>query len=377
MRNWCTSTYVTSTQGSELPSTPSFGNDDLIATLRAFPFAGLDSDLSDSERFARGVAQALRAWIKSNPDEIGSHAVFLLRPEVPESLKAKEIAAFYGLDDGETDVTRGLWFVGAPVVRGFRLVVADSFDGMFPQVVDAGLGDDIAVAFRNTQTGPILRYYPNGLADPETRVVMSLGEKPVELDKILEVVSVVHRSTLLTPSGHHGGAKLWSNPDGHFPVRHVEAEIQAYLRAGLSTGLPLCRINAEQNLVAGRLDLEIEELDPTSKTFARHAILELKVLRSFGSTGRKTSKPATERWVDEGVDQAHTYRIERNARSAALCCFDMRTNVGDKACLKKIETKAAALDVRVEAWPLYPKAKPFRADAAQSALSAGSQPDQT
>ncbi len=149
------------------------------------------------------------------------------------------------------------------------------------------------------------------------------------------------------------------------------------MRTGLCVGMPLCQINLEQNLIAGRLDLEIDELDPTSLTFVRHAVLELKVLRSFGSTGASTSASQTEKWVSEGVDQAHAYRDERSARAGALCCFDMRVNAGDKTCIKKVRGKADGLKVVVKSWPLYPDVKFYRAAVATDALSAGSPPTTT
>lgn len=360
-----------------MPSPSAFTDAELKGTINSFPFAGVDSNLSEEERFARGVAQVVRSWLLTNPGKDGSHSVFLLQPTVPDSLKDKDQARYYALDDGETDVTSGLWFVGHPVIQGVRLDAAESFDDMFPHVVDAGLGGHAAVTFRHTSVGPVLRYYPNGLGDPDNRVRMTLADTAVELDQILALIDLVHSLTLVTPPGHQGGAKLWQNRAKRYPVRNVEVAIQAYLRLGLSVGLPLCRINQEQTLIAGRLDLEIEELTPDTSNVARHAILELKVLRTYGSTGISTSKPATEKWVSDGVDQAFTYRKERSAKRAALCCFDMRVNVGDDACLKRVETKAKKLDVVVLAWPLYPDVKYYRAAGVSAALSASSPPVQT
>ncbi|QCX26113.1 hypothetical protein [Nocardioides jishulii] len=355
-----------------MPNSPDFDDAVLLGTLDSFPFAGVDSDLSDEERFARGVAQVLRAWLRAHQDETGSHAVFLLQASPPDELADLPRETFFALDDGETDVTSGMWFVGPPVIRGTRFETQASFDEMFPAVVSAGVGDVAAVTYRKTARGPMLRFYPHGLSDPERAMSMRLAESAVDLSKVFELVDIVHRSTLVTPSGHQGGAKLWKNREKHYPVRHVEVEIQAYLRTGLSVGLPLCRINPEQNLVAGRLDLEIEELDPTTRQVSRPAILELKVIRSFGSTGASTSNSQTEKWLSEGVDQAHAYREERSARAGALCCFDMRVNPTDEACFKKVESKASGLKVAVKSWPLYPDVKLFRAAGATTALSAGS-----
>lgn len=359
-----------------MPSGEGFADADLAETLKAFPYAGADADLPEAERFARGVAQAVRARLRAYPNDVGSHAAFVLQPRVPEPL-VDDAVEFYALDDGETDVTTGLWFVSESVIQGSRVDGPDDFDDMFRQVKAAGLGALPAVTFRNVAAGPLLRYYPHGLDDAETKVPMSVGGAPVDLDEILEIVDVVHRSTLVTPSAHQGGAKLWKNRSKFHPVRHVETEIQAYLRLGLSVGLPLCRINPEQNSEAGRLDLEVEELDRVTNTVARHAILELKVLRSFGSTGAATSSAATDDWVDSGVEQAFAYRKLRGARRAALCCFDMRKNAGDDACFTKVESKAKGLDVQLASWPLYPDVKFYRSAMARSVLSEGSPPSPT
>lgn len=358
-------------------SSEGFEDAELLGTLSSFPFAGADSELSDDERFARGVAQVVRAWLRSHPTAVGSHSVFLLHATLPEDMDETESERFYALDDGESDVTTGIWFVGPPVITGTKVDAPESFDAMFPAVVEAGLGDCAAVTYRHTASGPVLRFYPRGLAEAEHVVSMTLSNTAVDLGKILEIVGIVHRSTLVTPSGHQGGAKLWQNRTKYHPVRHVEVEIQAYLRTGLSVGLPLCRINPEQNLVAGRLDLEIEELDPETRKVSRHAVLELKVLRTYGSTGSTTSGTQTEKWISDGVEQAYAYREERAARESALCCFDMRKDPTDDACLKKVEKKAHDLKVVVASWPLYPDTKLYRAAGATAALSAGSPPATT
>jgi len=211
-----------------LPSTPGFDDADLLGTLTSFPFAGVDSDLSADERFARGVAQAVRACLRAHPGREGSHAVFLLEPSVPERLPTGSGVPYFALDDGETDVTSGMWFVGPPVICGVRVDAPATFDEMFPAVVAAGLGEVIAVTYRLTKAGPTLRYYPHGLGDPERKVSMTLSDNTVDLAKILELIDIVHRSILVTPSGHQGGAKLWQDRSKHHPVRHVEVEIQAY-----------------------------------------------------------------------------------------------------------------------------------------------------
>lgn len=350
-------------RGCKLRSTDAFGDAELLNTVSHFPFAGVDAELPEGERFCREVARTYRAWLGAHPTKVGSHAVFLLMPAVPIGLQRADRKVAYALDDGETDVTHGMWFVGPAVMSGTQLAGSATFDDIFPEVIAAGAGDVPAVTYRNTTAGPVLRYYPQGLTDPDNRIRIDIAEQSVDLALILAEVDRVHRGVLITPPAHAGGAKLWATPSKRYPVRQVEIAIQSYVRAGLSIALPHCRINAEQNLDAGRLDLEVEQLTRKPGTFVRHAILELKVLRSFGSTGTPTSAAATEKWVSDGVDQAYAYREERGALRSALCCFDMRVELGDPECLEKIEAKAKATAVEVRSWPIYADLKQYRAAA--------------
>jgi hypothetical protein len=112
--------------------------------------------------------------------------------------------------------------------------------------------------------------------------------------------------------------------------------------------------------MSGRLDLEIEEPLMQAGEFVRHAILELKVLRSFGSTGSSVSKTEIRKIVKEGVEQAASYREERDAHASALCCFDMRTKSTRKKCFHGIQASAKKRDVKLRVWPIFASAKEFR-----------------
>lgn len=103
--------------------------------------------------------------------------------------------------------------------------------------------------------------------------------------------------------------------------------------------------------------------------FVRHAILELKVLRSFGSTGTSVSETEIRKIVKEGVEQAAAYRVEREAHASALCCFDMRTKSARKKCFHGVQATAQKRDVKLCVWPIFANAKEYR-EAMQSKSSA-------
>ena len=92
-----------------------------------------------------------------------------------------------------------------------------------------------------------------------------------------------------------------------------------YIDIALNVAFPWCRITDEQPGVSGRTDIEIEEIDYIGGNHIRHVLIELKVLRDYGSTGLKKSENDNLKWVEEGVEQAWSYGKERGAAAFALC----------------------------------------------------------
>ena len=134
-----------------------------------------------------------------------------------------------------------------------------------------------------------------------------------------------------------------------------------YVRSGLTTAFPSCTIRAEQTQASGRLDLEVEERDWTdASTIVRHAILELKVLKSFTSGGVPIGDADVGTRIVEGIKQAASYRIERDARHSALCCFDMRKTFTAEECFTKVMSRAKRLRVKLCVWHLFSSAKAYR-----------------
>ena len=118
----------------------------------------------------------------------------------------------------------------------------------------------------------------------------------------------------------------------------------------------------------GRLDLEIEQADPIDRSkVTRHAILELKVLRSFGETGTIIGDEYTRGWVDSGVKQAHAYRESKAAKWSALFCFDMRKDNSGEKCFDHVRDLAQSLNVFLKCWFLYAKSKYYRNALASTA----------
>ncbi len=122
-----------------------------------------------------------------------------------------------------------------------------------------------------------------------------------------------------------------------------------------------CIVRHEQSIVSGRLDLEIEESDPLDRSqITRHAVLELKVLRSFRSSGAAVRPNETLDWVLAGVKQAASYRREKGARAAALCCFDMRREHSGEQCFNHVRELAVDLETDLTHWFIFSTSERYR-----------------
>lgn len=339
---------------------------ELIETAKANKGIGADSDLPDDARFVAGVAKLIRRCIlDSKVDKDANQiAVFLLTigvPELPDSIH-RELKRSPMLSNGQTKLNGRLWFVVPPVNSGqFIEMDADEDDEIIARIEELGLADHPAIIFEPRTSSPQIRFYVDGVNDLEACSTANILED-ISLDSICEAIDHIYHRLLKTPEAQNSEGKLWEKSDKNWPVEKAELQIQNYLRTGLTMAFPTCIVREEQTDIPGRLDLEIEQQDfGVQGKFIRHAILELKVLRSFGSTGKSESNNKTLEWIKSGVEQAASYRRKRCALSCALCCFDMRVDDTGNDCFKHVQDQANQLEVRLERWYLYSTSKKYRA----------------
>lgn len=334
----------------------------LLETLVDFPGVGDDAGQPDAIRFLRAVSRLARTRAEQ-VDTANVISVFLLQPGGP----SRDDDRFHRqpmLNGGGVDIEGHLWLVGpmAASAHGIR-IDAISDDEVFRLVVeDLRMGGVPAVVYDPRAFPAQVRHYPNGLRDPDDCEVRAASFTPIGLEAILDVIDNVHATKLAAPSMQSRFLKLWKTPKTFVPQAEAELLVQEYLHTALIGAFPTCTIRTEQPQPTGRLDIEIEEANPTAPGhFVRHALLELKVLRSYGSTGNTVSEKQARKWVEEGVDQAHAYRTGRGTLASALCCFDMRKSFEAFDCFDHVKDKAAKCAVVLRVWPIYSTLKAYRA----------------
>lgn len=335
--------------------------DDLIRTAHEFFGDGADADLPAEVRLLSAVAKLVRRRraVDQSGDDPPLPSVFLLRPRPPESAPATLVPM---IDNGMEPLAGRVWFAPEALRSGRYIEVGEVSDAeLFSFACDQlGCGDVPAVVVDPRTSPNTFRFYPSGLARPEVCEVIEDRTEEITLDDIVSIIDLVYENSLKTPAAQDEPARLWNAP--RRPAEKAEGIVQMYVRNGLSVGLPTCRIRKEQTGVPGRLDLLIEHSEPLRRgRVTVVAVLELKVLRSRGSTGLPVSPRETAQWIDSGVRQAATYRDDRDAENAALCAFDMRDEDTGLSCFDDVLLLAEELEVKLKRWYVYSTPGDFRA----------------
>jgi hypothetical protein len=341
-----------------------WSSDDFAKTIADNTASGADAGLPAQVRFVAAVAKLikLRRSGKSSSEDLQAPAVFLLRSSTQIVMPTAKREPM--LNNGLTPLTGRLWFVNAPVVMGHYIEIGQVLDDeLFSRVQELGFDNVPAIIFDPRPSTPEIRFYVQGLVAPDVCEKIDISGSNLTMDRIREVISHIHAQRMATPEVQPKPGKLWAVPDKWWVIADAEDRIQMYLVTGLTTAFPTTTVRMEQTQVTGRLDLEIEEPDPSDHSkVTRHAILELKVLRSFGSTGKAVSDAETQEWIRSGIEQAAAYRMERKALASALCCFDMRREDTGNSCFKEVMEFAEKTSVFLWRWFIYSKSKILRAD---------------
>ncbi len=338
--------------------------EDLALTAQLFTGLGADDLLPPEVRFLSNVAKLIqeREAVDSEGSDPNLPAVFLLAPTRSEKISGKAIRVPM-LNNGVNTLNGRVWLVARAVNSGYRLEVeVHDDDSLFSFVTDSlSLGDVPAAIYEPRGSSPTIRFYPAGLEEPEKCQIFPASGEKVTDEKVFSVIERVYQQCLKTPDAQSRAAKLWKNPGRCWPARNAEAVIQSNLRAGLVGQFLTCIIREEQATPEGRTDLEIEEKDPLYRgEIIRHALIELKVLRSFHEGGSAFPQSETFDWIESGVLQAYEYGTQKGAKLATLCCFDMRKTDEKESCFDRVREIASSKQVVLRRWYIYSSSGHYR-----------------
>jgi len=338
--------------------------EDLALTAKSFAGIGTDDHLPLEVRFLSRIAKLIqeRKVVDSKRSDPNKPAVFLLAP-IRRGKISKTAIRVPMLDNGLNTLNGWIWLVSAAVNSGYRLEVDfQDDDSLFTFVTDSlNLGDVPAVVYEPRGPSAKIRYYPSGLREPDKCAVYPAKGEEVTDKRIFSVIERVYQQCLKTPDAQSRAGKLWVRPDRCWPSSNAEAVVQLNLKAGLAGQFLTCIIREEQTTPEGRTDLEIEEKDPLNRgVIIRHAMIELKILRSFHEGGSEFPPSETLDWIKSGVLQAYEYGTQKSAKLATLCCFDMRQTDEKESCFDHVLELARNKRVVLKRWYIYSSSGSYR-----------------
>ena len=322
---------------------------------------GGDADLPDEQRFPREVAQLLARRERRDDAEFDQPAAFVLAPaSVFESLNATWTRNRL-LRTGNRRVTGQIHAV-SPTLSGSSFDVKSGDDALFEALEIHGLAHLPTIVYTPKRGYSTISVYAHGIAHEDDCETHDLDDEAPSREAIIEAIGRAYEQELITPDQMRKGS-LWQDASKFWAVKEAEFRVQDVVRLVLLGRFLRCQVRPEQPGKEGRTDLEIvSERGMAAGHAIHHAVLEMKVLREKGSTGRKYPDQDIDHHVRDGLEQANAYGLKRNMREKILCCFDMRaTDRGDDAVFAHVANDATRLKVVLCRWFLYNSSDAYRA----------------
>lgn len=347
------------------------------AQIEAAPrskFGDID-DLPPELRFQVYISRTIRAREhQADAETVGAAAFILVTPQQQKEMKVGR-SFNRTVHMGRVRLVGRLHFMTPrAATSAFEEYVGDA-NGVFERISELQC-DHLPTMVYDPGAGKTrLSYYPRGTHTDDGMIEVDLDVGPVTETEILSVIDAVYRTELCTPD-NSGPTKLWHDSGKGYPIHEAERTVQQFLRVGLAARFHWCKIGAEQAGKLGRTDLEvIDNYTGEVGSVTHHALLELKVLRSFSHSGSAYAAATTEEAISKGVSQAHSYGNDNNTLLRMLCCFDMRSDdVGDTTTFAQVQTDATTLCVSLKRWYLYRSSEHMREALAQRELVAANDP---
>jgi hypothetical protein len=343
---------------------------DLSETTRAYVGSGYNQNAEAFAQFCHEAAKIIQKRRAISPRTLASAPVVFIMAPKPSvgGVSCEERPLF---DRAKDEISGRIWFGAARLGLGvgFDLPPSDDQQRFHYIIHSLNAGHAPAIYYDAADDAALMRIYRKGISAHDEYENLSLDSANLTIAHIKKILDNAHSHLLKTTTASDSARKLWQNQDRCFPIREAEKGIQEILFIALSSSLGFGPVYVEQEGVSvmGRYDFRLKEQDPIDSTkWTHHAILELKVVKSFTNTGGPVQDSTNFQAVSDGVNQANEYRNDHHCRMAALCCYDMRLSPDPAQAIAHERQRASSLNVELWAWPLY--ATPKKARNAKSGM---------
>ncbi|MCF3463414.1 hypothetical protein GTY70_05895 [Stenotrophomonas maltophilia] len=338
-----------------------WSEDSLVETVSGYLGNGYDQNLPAFRQFCHAAAKIIqRRRAREDNTLLQGAVIFVMEGIVPISDLQKESRPLF--NHGVASIDGRVWTGSSRLATatGIALPQGGAADRVNFVVEKLGMGSRPAIYYDASEEEAVMRAYPAGLEQPDNCEDLSLNSAEFTIEHLKRLLDHAHAKLLISPSGSNLARNLWSDRQAIIPIGDAEKGVQDILHVALTTGLGFgsIAVRAEGSSEMGRYDFFLEEQDPlNASTWTHHAIIELKVLKSFSEAGSPVADAKNIKAVSDGLTQAAAYRDSHYCRFAALCCYDMRTAPDPEGAVAHERKRAAHLDVAMWSWPLYPSAK--------------------
>lgn len=162
-------------------------------------------------------------------------------------------------------------------------------------------------------------YYPTGIINDQNNLLLSCIMANLTLDDLLSSLNTHANGHLQTQEFRK---RIWEDASKWWAKEQAEAIVQYDLLVVLRNRYHKSHtIDAEQITASGRVDIKCVPKDGQAES---HGILELKAIRTFGSTGNSYKQKDWAEALKKGAGQAFSYAQDNDASIKILCVFDMR-----------------------------------------------------
>jgi hypothetical protein len=290
-------------------------------------------------------------------------AVFLIsdRPrDLAKTLGAKHEPI---IDDGSRSLAGKLWISPTTFISGYSVdFQSGEISEAFQQVMDLNLGAMAACVYNPAGTDREIRFYPNGLND-ETRVIkFAVSDAAFDFDTLDQVLNTFHLQNFITPDATLDILDPWKKASKYYPRENAEAFFQAWLKTALSVVFwRSIVVKFEVSGTEGRCDLLM--MSRQGEGWLCRAVLELKVLKSYSSSGSSISQTVSEQAIKDGVLQVVAYKTQNASKLGVLCCYDMRKpdHCNDDECFNPIRPVATSNAIHLRRYRVHGSSKALRA----------------
>lgn len=328
--------------------------DQVLATVTGLLPALPDVRASRADRFAQAVhtlaeKRAQKGWPKEGTADM---AVFVLVDYPRREGQAHGGTPFADPIAQGTPLLGHLFFSNADASHGHFIPVPTDAGAVVDWLEENELADcPIVTVYRNEKEVVTRR---RGVHDSVRRDAIRDREPSATVEQLLEALDLYHRKQVVTPAECPGG--VWNRAGRYIPGPEPEKSIQQALRFALNYWFRgVVRAEAEDRTNIGRIDVRLLKKE-ASGGLAYWVILELKVIKSYTSTGTSVGDSANVEAIVKGVKQAGAYRANRDAEEGMLEVYDLRQDKAADLTTRQEVTVAAAKyspPPRIDVWAMY------------------------